>query len=407
MDNPGCWLLTGLSEQVWWQELNRLELALNSADGTVAARYAALYRALLAAGHDSVPAALAAELLHGTMPVTPAQLLDGSVREAFLLDLARLTQLAGTDWQQLAVTQAGQPLPALSGLALQQDELVAELALRLQEARDSSAWLDRVYARQGQGELAAGLAWRLRGTELELISRPARAEFRALYGLEPQLQELRQAVEPWLAGRPSLNVLLYGPRGSGKSTAARALLTAFAVQGLRLIEVPPAELRHLPQLIDRLAGSPLKFVLFVDDLSFGRNDSAWQQFKSLLDGTLQELPANVMLLATSNRRRLLAQRFADRPDPLSDDVHAWDTQDEQLAFSDRFGLVITFPAADQRRFLGIVRSLAEERGLQADGLEEAALLFARRGNGMSGRTARQFVDSLSSPEASLKPGSRS
>lgn len=397
MDNPGCWLLTGLTDRAWWRALTDLEQALNSGDGTVAARYRELYRQLLLAGHDSVPAALAAELLYGPMPVTPGQLRSGSLREAFELDVARFARLAASDWQQLAALQAGQALPALNGLALKVSRQVAELARLLTGGKDVTGWLHDLYARQGQGPLAAGLAWRLRRGELELISRPARDDFSDLYGLEDQLGQLREAVGPWLEGRPSLNVLLYGPRGSGKSTSARALLSTYSDRGLRLVEVPPSELGQLPRLMERLGDSPLKFVLFTDDLSFGRDDSAWQQFKSLLDGTVQELPANVMLLATSNRRRLLAQRFSDRPDPLSEDVHAWDTADEQLAFSDRFGLVITFPAADQRRYLGIVRSLAQERGLDLPDLDEAALLFARRGNGMSGRTARQFIDSLSAP----------
>ncbi|HLR46648.1 MAG TPA: DUF815 domain-containing protein, partial [Deinococcales bacterium] len=106
-------------------------------------------------------------------------------------------------------------------------------------------------------------------------------------------------------------------------------------------------------------------------------------------------PANVLLLATTNRRTLVPQRFSDRPDPLDDDANAWDTQDEKLALADRFGLVVTFPSADQRRYLHIVAALARERGLADAGLEAEALLFARRHNGFSGRTARQFIDSRS------------
>ncbi len=394
MHNPGSWLLTGLNEQGWWGALLELERALDTEDGAVVGPYMRLYRGLLEVNADSVPAALAGELLHGPMAATAERLRSGSLLRALRLDLERLSRLAASDWQQLAAARSAQPLPQLSGLAEQVPPLVAELAEQLRTGAAATDWLNATYERQGQGRLAAGLAWQFSGSGLELIERPARDEFAALHGLDDQLAQLKQAVGPWLEGRPSLNVLLYGPRGSGKSTAARALLRAFSDRGLRLIQVPPRELGHLPALLDELAHSPLKFVLFVDDLSFGRHDSEWRQFKSLLDGTLQEQPGNVMFLATSNRRQLLAQRFGDRPDPLNEDVHAWDTQDEQLAFSDRFGLVITFPAADQRRYLAIVGQLARERGLDGGELSGAALLFARRGNGMSGRTARHFVDSL-------------
>jgi len=106
-------------------------------------------------------------------------------------------------------------------------------------------------------------------------------------------------------------------------------------------------------------------------------------------------PDNVALYATSNRRHLLKERFRDRPDPLDDDVHRWDSQHEKLALADRFGLTITFPDAGQRRYLELVRGLARRRGLEQPALEEAAIRFAEWGNGYSGRTAAQFIASLS------------
>lgn len=397
MNEQGCWLLTSLNDRDWWRALMRLERAVTSDGAEVAAAYAELYRCLLLAGHASLPAALAHELLYGELAVEPAQLRHGSVGTALQLDLERLQELARTDWHQLAVARAGQVLPALTGLPSRERLPLQDLADRLGRGDLDPDWLHETYARQGQGRLSASLAWQLEGGELRPLQAPTPDRFESLYGLDAQLAELNGAVEPWLSGGLSRNVLLYGPRGSGKSTAARALLSHFSDRGLRMIEVPPRELTHVAELSFELSRSPLRFVLFVDDLAFSRSDSAWQRLKTLLDGSLQPLPANVMILATSNRRTLIRQRFGDRPDPLSADVHSWDTQDEQLAFADRFGLVITFPAADQRRYLRIVGKLAAERGLDGKELEEAALLFARRGNGMSGRTARQFVDTVSAP----------
>lgn len=390
-----CWLLDGLNGQnEWWTALLTLERSLSAADGETLPAYTGLYRGLLAAGHDSVPAACAAELLYGQMPVGHELLEQGSLRQALELDLQRLSRLASVRWQQLAASQLGQQLPALTGLARDVKPVVSELAAKLADGSVTASYLLTVYAAQGQGWLARSEAWRWRSGWLEAIADPAREDFAGLYGLEKQTGQLRQATERWLAGGSGLNTLLYGPRGSGKSTAARSLLTQYSGQGLRMIEAAPRELERLPELLERLRGSPLKFVLFVDDLSFGADASAWQQLKTLLEGTLQAIPSNLLVLATTNRRRLVSQRFSDRPDPLDDDANAWDTLDEKMALADRFGLVISFPTADQRRYLQIVGELARARGLDLRELEADALLFARRGNGMSGRTARHFIDSL-------------
>ena len=103
-----------------------------------------------------------------------------------------------------------------------------------------------------------------------------------------------------------------------------------------------------------------------------------------------------MLYATSNRRHLVRESHGDRPDPLDDDVHAWDTQHERLALSDRFGLAITFPDASQRRYLEIVRGLVVDLAIDVTDLDDRAIRFAEWGNGYSGRTAEQFVRSLRS-----------
>lgn len=395
MNPVPCWLLSGLTESNrWWSALLRLERSVAAVEGDSHAAYVNLYRSLLAAGHDSVAAALAAELQYGQLPVSHRALAGGSLRQALELDLQRLNQLGAVNWQHAAGVESGLPLPALEGLAPEAGPDDTGLTGLLAAGEADADKLLAIWGRQGQGRLARGHAWRWRDGQLLAIPAPAQASFGELYGLESQLAELRRATERWLAGSGRLNMLLYGPRGSGKSTAARALLSSYARDGLRMIEAAPAELDRLPELLEQLRDSPLRFILFVDDLSFGSDAAAWQQLKTLLEGTLQEVPDNVVVLATSNRRRLVRQQFSDRPDPLDDDANAWDTEDEKLALADRFGLVINFPPADQRRYLEIVARLAAQRGLDPTSLSEAAVLFARRGNGMSGRTARQFVDSL-------------
>lgn len=382
------WLFSELERHDWWQALTQLERA----DGSRATEaYARLFSALLQAGHDSPAEALAAALLDTTLPAGPARLRSGSPRRALELDLALFNRLAATDW----LRHAGGDLPSLHGLngQAEEDPVLGSLAAGLAAGTLGADDVLAAWAARGQGVFARGLAFRFADGKITRLSDIRRDSFSDLHGLERQTAELLDAVRPWLAGGPPVNVLLYGPRGSGKSSAARSLLGEGAAQGLRLVEVPPAGLMHLPLLLREAAGSPLSFVLFIDDLGFSAADAGWQDLKTVLDGTLQAVPRNVLLLATTNRRTLVPQRFSDRPDPLSDDANAWDTQDEKLALADRFGLIITFPAADQRRYLGIVSALAAERGLDPHGLEADALLFARRHNGFSGRTARQFIDS--------------
>src|SRR5690606_18382559 len=164
------WLLTGLTDRSWWQAVMALERTLAGAGGDVVASYSQLFRSLAASGHASLGEALAAELLHGELPVDTELLEAGALRQALQLDLDRFSELAGCDWQQRAVSLAGQQLPALQGLAGQPERTVSELARSLAAG---SATVDRllaIYRKQGQGRLARGRAWRLLGSRLEPVS---------------------------------------------------------------------------------------------------------------------------------------------------------------------------------------------------------------------------------------------
>jgi uncharacterized protein len=184
-----------------------------------------------------------------------------------------------------------------------------------------------------------------------------------------------------------------------------AVLNEYAVRGLRLVELAKEDLRELPRVLDVLRGRGLRFVLFVDDLSFEEHEVEYKALKALLEGSIEEPPENVRVYATSNRRNLIRERFSDRDEGGGDDddVHPHDTMREKLSLSARFGMRLTFPAPDQRRYLEIVEGLARERGLKApEGhLRERALLWDRWHAGRSGRTARQFVDEI---EAELANG---
>lgn len=217
----------------------------------------------------------------------------------------------------------------------------------------------------------------------------------ALVGYESQRDQLLRNTEFLLAGLPALHILLYGSRGSGKSSLVKSLLGKY--ENLRLIEVAKSELRDLPAIVEGLRNLPQKFVIFVDDLSFEEDDDAYKALKVVLEGNLTARPQNVVVYATSNRRHLIREFFDDRPRPRdADEIHNWDTVQEKLSFSDRFGLTLTFEPADQPTYLKIVHHLAEQAGISVDDLEFRALQWATRHNGRSGRTARQFVDFLKS-----------
>jgi len=230
-----------------------------------------------------------------------------------------------------------------------------------------------------------------------------------LIGYEAERALLRRNTAYFLAGYAANNVLLYGDRGTGKSSSIKALLNEQCARHapgsvearvdwsrLRLIEVPKARLADFPLLVALLRDRPQRFIVFVDDLSFEEGETDYKHLKALLEGGLEARPPNVVVYATSNRRHLVRESFADRPAPDAEEVHARDTMQEKLSFADRFGLVITFPAPDQALYLEIVEGLARRRGLAIGraALRARAIEWAAWHNGRSGRTARQFIDHL-------------
>jgi hypothetical protein len=250
------------------------------------------------------------------------------------------------------------------------------------------------YQTLGVGLFARYRALRWRNGHLEGIDHPEAIQMVNLVGYNWQQTALKQNTEALLAGNPALNVLLYGARGSGKSALIKALLWEYGDRGLRLIELNKADMIHLPEVAEQLRTSALKFVIFIDDLSFEEEEDHYKALKVVLEGTLTSRPQNVVVYATSNRRHLIREFFSDRPRPSqADEVHTWDTVQEKLSLSDRFGLTLTFEPATQDTYLQIVHHLAQYYHLKvSDELTHQALQWAVRHNARSGRTARQFID---------------
>ncbi|MEL7622968.1 MAG: ATP-binding protein [Clostridiales bacterium] len=246
--------------------------------------------------------------------------------------------------------------------------------------------------------------WRPADAMLPVISRdPIR--FSQLSGYEREHQKLIQNTQQFLAGLPANNVLLYGDRGTGKSSAVKALLNEYGPKGLRLVEMTKAQLPDLPYLLEELKERGLHFIIFIDDLSFLEQDSQYAALKAVLEGGIAVKPDNVLIYATSNRRHLLPEKFQDRQIVGDEDLRTGDTLQEKLSLADRFGMTITFLSPDQKGYLRIVEELAAARQLpiSKEALERRALEWEIRQNLRSPRTARQFVDHLTG-ELQLESG---
>ena len=212
-----------------------------------------------------------------------------------------------------------------------------------------------------------------------------------LPGYEREREKILANTRGLLAGLPANNVLLYGDAGTGKSSAVKAIANEYAPQGLRLVEVKKNQLYLLPDLMDKLAANPLKFILFIDDLSFAANDDNFAALKAILEGSAGGRADNIAVYATSNRRHLVKETLSDR---AGDDLHEADTRQELMSLSARFGLIVTFQRPDKALYSQILLQLARQYQLPipSDQLITRGEAFAIRAGGRSPRAARQFIE---------------
>ncbi|MDO4460590.1 MAG: DUF815 domain-containing protein [Clostridia bacterium] len=196
-----------------------------------------------------------------------------------------------------------------------------------------------------------------------------------------------------LAGKPAANILLTGDAGTGKSSTIKAVVNEFKDEGLRILEVKKDQLRAIPAVLEELNENPLKFILFIDDLSFQYDDDNFAALKAILEGSVSAKSNNVVIYATSNRRHMVKETFSGRE---GDDIHRNDSMQETISLSERFGIHILFRKPDKFTYLNIVHHLAKEAGLDIpeNELDLGAESFALRRANRSARAARQYVDSL-------------
>lgn len=267
-----------------------------------------------------------------------------------------------------------------------------EIMIKGTSPADFTRQLAEFYGHAGCGLMNRYLAFRWDEGPVG-IETPDPVRLRDLIGYDYQKQTITANTEAFLAGRKANNLLLYGEKGTGKSSSVKALLNEYAGQGLRMIEIYKNQLADFQAVLRFIRERGRHFIIFIDDLSFEEFEVEYKYIKASIEGSLEVKPDNVLLYVTSNRRNLIRENWSER---AADDVHGFDSRQEKLSFADRFGITITYPSPSQEHFLTIVGDLARRDGIDmpVEELQRRALQWERNYHGRSGRSAVQFIASL-------------
>ena len=251
----------------------------------------------------------------------------------------------------------------------------------------------RYYKENGCGIFARYKAFIWRDGDIQPVLHPDRIDMDSFTGYEIQRDMVVNNTKSFIEGKSCNNCLLYGDKGTGKSSTVKAIANEFRKDGLRIVEIPKERLIDFPILVDKIAALPMKFIIFIDDLSFQKQDQSYTTLKAVLEGGLAARPDNALIYATSNRRHLVKESFSDRTD---DDVNTRDNMQESLSLSDRFGLAVCYSIPTKKEFVDIVIALARQKGIEMsdEELEMGAERFALSRGGRSPRCAKQYVESL-------------
>lgn len=248
--------------------------------------------------------------------------------------------------------------------------------------------------RYGYGIFATAKMFRVSGEEIVPVKSADSTSLTEFVGYEEERKQVFENTRALCEGRPAANVLLCGDAGTGKSSTVKACANYFADYGVRLIELRKDQLFSLSYIMGRIAENPLKFIIFIDDLSFNKNDDCFSMLKAALEGSASAKADNAVIYATSNRRHIVKESFSDREG--SDDIHHSDTVQELMSLSDRFGLTVYFEKPNKALYLEIIHSLARKNEIKLDlkELDIKAEAFALSRGSRSPRAAEQFINSL-------------
>ena len=271
----------------------------------------------------------------------------------------------------------------LPGFVSEKTDLAAEFTNRV---NNIGKWGYGIYAKYRMFYLGAD-------AQIVPVHSPDETRLSALVDSEREQKIILDNTRALLSGKPAANILLTGDAGTGKSSTVKAVVNELYTEGLRIVEVRKDQLCSIAGLLGELSENPLKFILFIDDLSFQKDDDNYSALKAVLEGSVSAKSQNVVIYATSNRRHIVKEKFSDRE---GDDVHRNDTMQEMVSLSERFGIHVTFNRPDKQTYLDIVRHLAAEAGIDMaqNELDMLAEQYALGRGGRSARAAKQFVDML-------------
>ena len=242
--------------------------------------------------------------------------------------------------------------------------------------------------------------WRQQKQALRPVTAIDPITLEALVGIDRQIDELCRNTERFITSQPANNALLWGARGTGKSSLVKALLNEYHSNGLRLIQVYKEDLQHLPEIVDEIRELPQRFIIYCDDFSFEINETSYVGLKTVLEGSIEQPPDNILIYATSNRRHLLPETMQDNLDSkvVDGELHYSDAIEEKISLSDRFGLWLSFYQPNLEGYLQIVDSYFPDYPGDRNTLHEAARMFSMVRASKSGRTAKQFYNFYSGEE---------
>lgn len=292
--------------------------------------------------------------------------------------LSRFASLTPADFSEFL-----ENAPYLAPFGSQSVDLAPEYEARMEDIN-----------KHGYGIFAANAMFRLSDdSQIEPIASADPISLDAFIGYEEERGKVLENTKAFLAGRPAANVLLYGDAGTGKSSTVKAVTNYFFEEGLRLIEIRKDQLSLLPLVMGKIRNNPLRFIIFIDDLSFNKSDDCFSMLKAALEGSAAAKAENAVIYATSNRRHIVRETFSDRE---GGDVHRNDTMQETLSLSERFGMTVLFARPNKQLYLEIIRELAAKHRIDMDvaELEIKAEAFALARGTRSARCAEQFIESL-------------
>lgn len=325
------------------------------------------------------------------------------LKEIFDYDLAVLDEKLGTDCFRLLEDYGAIQPPSDSG------KVVERLREKLCGSDDFFGDISAFYMKNGVGNLGLNKAFSVlvEGGKASFVPVRVLADIRLsdLIGYQVQKEKLTGNTEAFLKRRPANNVLLFGDGGTGKSTSIRALANQYYDDGLRIIQVYRHQMQYLGRIISAVKARNYRFIIYMDDLSFEDFETEYKYLKAVIEGGLEQRPENVLIYATSNRRHLIKETWKDRDDmEYVEELHRSDSIEEKLSLADRFGVQIYYGKPTVEEFHHIVEVLAikEKVKVDSDVLHSEANKWEVRHGGVSGRSARQFIDYIKGTEEILK-----